>query len=298
MANRHLSRSIVLQTLFEWDFRLLKDKETLLVLERVAKEFAPGVGDMAFMENLLKGVLEKRETLDEIIVRAAPDWPMEKIAIVDRNVLRIGLYEMLFADRTQVPPKVSINEAIELAKNYGGDNSNRFVNGVLGAVYKEIGEPGKEEVSQKKKRSEEIEKLPVQNLGGAVVYSIDRGEIYLALVHDIFGHWTLSKGKLLPDEEVKNGVKRKVTEEIGLPIEIKETLGENEYVATDLTGERLRKHVYYFLAEAKHQDLVLGESGGLTAVRWFKIEELPRLNIYDDIMPIFTKAINLLKKEG
>ena len=145
MANRHLSRSVVLQTLFELDFNEMKDSEALEVLARVAQEFAPELGDFSFMESLLSNILKKKKELDKIIEKAAPEWPIDKISHVDRNVLRLGLYELLFSDRKEVPAKVAINEAIELAKSFGGDNSGRFVNGVLGAVYKELGEPGKEE---------------------------------------------------------------------------------------------------------------------------------------------------------
>ncbi|MBI5798599.1 MAG: transcription antitermination factor NusB, partial [Candidatus Yonathbacteria bacterium] len=141
MANRHLSRSIVMQVLYEWDFRGgdLTDLEIEQALVRNAEEFAPGVNDISFMRKLLLGILNKRAKLDDIIEKAAPDWPIEKIALVDRNILRIGLYELLFEDRAQVPAKVAINEAIELAKTYGGETSGKFINGVLGAVYKELG---------------------------------------------------------------------------------------------------------------------------------------------------------------
>ena len=113
-------------------------------LERNASEFAPSAGDLPFMQDLLRGCLARHSDLDLVIGKAAPEWPLERIAPVDRNVLRLGLYELLFADREKVPAKVAINEAIELAKSFGGENSGRFVNGVLGAVYKELGEPGKE----------------------------------------------------------------------------------------------------------------------------------------------------------
>src|SRR3989344_6033250 len=143
MANRHLSRSIVLQTLFEWDVRKVPDDALAPVVERNLAEFAPGLGDSDFVNSLLKTVLSKRKDLDTIIEKAAPDWPLDKISTVDRNVLRMGLAELLFSDRSEVPAKVAINEAIELAKTYGGENSGKFVNGVLGSVYKELGEPGK-----------------------------------------------------------------------------------------------------------------------------------------------------------
>ena len=136
MANRHLSRSIVLQTLFEWDFAVSSDlSEPEVMLERNIEEFGPGLDDSHFMSELFLGITKKKVIIDEIIEKAAPDWPIDKISIVDRNILRLGLYELLFGDREQVPPKVAINEAIELAKSFGGENSSRFINGVLGGVY-------------------------------------------------------------------------------------------------------------------------------------------------------------------
>src|SRR3989344_2943050 len=152
MANRHLSRSIVLQTLFEWDLNDLEKSAITEVLSRNVEEFAPNKTDLPFMEKLLQGVIGKQSELDQVIEKAAPEWPIDRISPVDRNILRLGLFELLFADRDEVPAKVAINEAIELAKQFGGENSSRFVNGVLGAVYKEIGEPGKEEQSKCRKK--------------------------------------------------------------------------------------------------------------------------------------------------
>ncbi len=184
MANRHLARSIVMQTLFEWDFAKKTTEDSKKILTRNVLEFAPGVSDTSFMDDLLSGVIQKQKDLDNIIKKAAPDWPIEKISIVDRNILRIGLCELLFADHDEVPPKVAINEAIELAKSFGGETSGKFVNGVLGAVYKEMGEPGKDGVGPKNKLSRDIpdEDLPVEQLGGAIVYARENGKIYLAFV--------------------------------------------------------------------------------------------------------------------
>lgn len=157
MANRHLSRSIALQTLYEWDFNNRDDKKIEEILERNIKEFAPGIEDDDFARNLIKGILENKEKIDEIIVKTAPEWPLEQINLIDRNVLRIGIYELLFGKREEVPPKVAINEAIELAKSFGGETSSKFVNGVLGTIYRAIGEPGKEEGGPRrgKEKSEE-----------------------------------------------------------------------------------------------------------------------------------------------
>lgn len=299
MANRHLSRSIVLQTLFEWDFAGRKKSELESILERNAHEFGPGMSDYSFMRELLQGVLSKQKEIDTIIEKAAPDWPLDKIATVDRNILRMGLYELLFADRKEVPPKVAINEAIELAKSFGGGTSGRFVNGVLGSVYREIGEPGKDQTSSKKKIKDiPYEEMPIEKLGGAVVYALKDDEIYLALVHDIFGHWTLSKGKLeQKDEDAEAGTKREIKEELGVDIEIEEGLDDNEYIANDPEDGKKRKQVTYFLAKTDYQDLTLGDSGGLDDARWFKLDEIVDLNFYDDILPIVTKAAKKLLKK-
>ena len=299
MANRHLSRSVVLQTLFEWDFRNCKKELAEEALERNAQEFASGASDLPFMEELLDGTIERKNDLDMVIEKAAPEWPLDRIALVDRNVLRLGLYELLFSDREKVPAKVAINEAIELAKNFGGENSGRFVNGVLGAVYKELGEPGKDEVS-KKRKDIPYEELPVQHLGGAVVYAKHQGEIYLALVHDIFGHWTLSKGKIgdkpeFANETIEDGTVRKIKEETGLDIKLIEKVGENEYVASDPKTGKKRKHVVYFLAESPYGEIHLKQTGGLDDVRWFRIQDALELNLYEDMLPIVTNALQKLK---
>ncbi len=156
MAARQLGRGIALQSLYEWDF--YGQKEDLeKIVDRNLEEFAPGFNDKEFVLRIINGVASKIKELDEIITVSAPEWPIEKLPMVDRNVLRIGLYELLHADRNEVPPRVAINEAIELAKNYGGINSGKFINGVLGTVYREIGEPDKKGDKEKSAKSKEQE---------------------------------------------------------------------------------------------------------------------------------------------
>lgn len=296
MANRHVSRSVVMQTLFEWDFRgqSYTPPQRKSALERNAHEFAPGLEDFSYSYELLDGVIEHIEELNEVISASAPHWPLDKIATVDRNILRIGLFELLYADRDDVPPKVAINEAIELAKGFGGDSSGSFVNGVIGAVYKEIGEPGKDQTSGSAIKDIPYEEMPIERLGGAVVYAEHEGALELALVHDVFGHWTLSKGHL-DGEDTEEEIKRKVEEEIGLAIELEHKLGENEYVAADPDKGKIRKQVTYFLAKAKHAPLQLpADKGGLDDAKWFPLPEIVDLNFYDDIMPIVTDAIEYL----
>lgn len=136
MSNRHLARTIVLQTLYQWDFNN-KDKDQLpQIIKRNLKEFAPQFEDNGFIEHLVAGVVEHQPEIDKIITQFAPEWPIEQITMIDRNVLRIGIFEM--KHDPEIPEKVAINEAIELAKTFGGESSGKFVNGVLGTIYKEI----------------------------------------------------------------------------------------------------------------------------------------------------------------
>lgn len=294
MANRHLSRSIVLQSLFEWDLNALERKAVHEVLNRNVTEFAQNKTDLPFMEKLLDGVMAKQPELDLVIEKAAPEWPIDRISPVDRNILRLGLFELLFSDRKEVPAKVAINESIELAKQFGGDNSSRFINGVLGAVYKEIGEPGKEEQSKRPNKTVPFEQMPIERLSGAVVYTEFQGQIFFALVHDIFGHWTLSKSKVKEEETVEAGATRALLEEIGLVINIETELGNNEYIATQPEKGKVRKQVHYFLAHAPYQDIEILKKGGLDDAKWFKIADILGLNFYEDILPIVTKAVTVL----
>ncbi|HRH31579.1 MAG TPA: transcription antitermination factor NusB [Candidatus Paceibacterota bacterium] len=299
MAHRHLSRSIVLQSLFEWDFRKLPDEEIANVVGRDITEYGPGLEDDAFILALTTDVLRHRSVVDDIITKAAPDWPLDKINVVDRNILRMGLTELLFGDRTQVPPKVAINESIELAKAFGGENSSKFINGVLGAVYKEIGEPGKDEVSKRKKDEPvDIESLPIEKKVGAVVYALHEGMIYLALVHDIFGYWTLSKGSLEANETPEEGIVRDIQEEIGLPIVVKTVLGENEYIASHPEKGKIRKQVTYFLGESPFQSLQLEQKDGLTDAKWFPVTEVPNLTTYDDTVAMIQKSVEFITSQN
>jgi N utilization substance protein B len=300
MAYRHLARSLVLQTLFAIDYVPTDESQAIESLHYVISEFGASVEQPDFLEYLLVGTYRKRVLIDEIIEKAAPEWPIDKINAVDRNILRLGLFELLFGDYEQVPPKVAINEAIELAKSFGGESSSKFVNGVLGAVYKEIGEPGKDQQSKKKELSdEEFEQLPIEKKAGSVIYSMIEGTIAFAMVHDIFGYWTLSKGSVEESEEPVDTAVRKAREEIGLPITIKTQLGENMYVANHPEKGRVRKSVHYFLAEAPYQELTLETTtGGLDDARWFSAGEVVHLRMYEDVTALIAQAIDVILQDS
>ncbi|MDO8626494.1 MAG: transcription antitermination factor NusB [Candidatus Magasanikbacteria bacterium] len=136
MPNRHLARSIAMQSLFEWDFRGQPTAALPAIIEHNLTEFAPGLSESEFVKSLVDGVIKHRAKIDTIIAKYAPSWPINQITIVDRNILRLGVLELNFSK--DIPPKVAINEAIELAKSFGGPSSGKFVNGVLGSMYNEM----------------------------------------------------------------------------------------------------------------------------------------------------------------
>jgi len=150
MSNRHLSRTVAMQSLYEWDFND-NSKSLQDITKGNVEQFAPGLEDPAFIFDLVKGVEDHMDEIDGIIVKTAPEWPLDQITVIDRNILRLGIYELMFAH--EVPPKVAINEAVELGKAFGGESSGKFVNGVLGTLFKQMPEgkeAGKKESESKK----------------------------------------------------------------------------------------------------------------------------------------------------
>lgn len=159
MSNRHLARTVAMQSLYERDFHGGKMEDTDAAVARNLEEFAPGLDDKGFAKELVDGVLKHQKDIDATITKYAPAWPLPQITIVDRNILRIGVFELKHSD--SVPSKVAINEAIELAKTFGGESSGKFVNGVLGAIFKDMIAAGriKEVDKQEPKKKEEKEEI-------------------------------------------------------------------------------------------------------------------------------------------
>lgn len=143
MSNRHLARSIVMQTLYQWDFREKPTAAIPAIVSQNMVEFGVGLeNEEEYIKNTVDGVLKNIKKIDKIIIKYAPNWPFEQMALVDRNILRIGVYELKIND--QIPAKVAINEAIEIAKTYGGQSSGKFVNGILGSIYNDLQKRRKE----------------------------------------------------------------------------------------------------------------------------------------------------------
>lgn len=305
MASRHQSRTIALQSLYEMDFRGFDPNLFEGILAHNIAEFAQNDPDAPYAKALLDGVLKKQKEIDEIIVKAAPEWPLDKIGTVDRNVLRIGLYELIYADKKEVPAKVAINEAIEVAKFFSGETSGKFVNGVLGAVYRDLygaeaekSDRRKVDVPKVRKELTEEEKaaLPVQKLVGSIVYARHEGDTYLAFVHDVFGFWTLAKGKLTEGESLEDASKRKVSEELGIDSTYESTIDKSEYVASHPEFKKILKQVEYVIARADFAPLTPKKEGGLKDAAWFKLDAILDLKLYDDMIPVITKSIEHIAK--
>ncbi len=156
MSNRHLARTIAIQSLYQWDFLGQPKERVEEILTFNREEFAPNFDDGGFINELFQGVMEHLADIDGLITRFAPDWPLDSMSIIDRNIIRVGVYELKM--NPHIPAKVAINEAIEIAKTFGGESSGKFVNGVLGAMFKEMVVHGEIKEVDKKKEEEEKQK--------------------------------------------------------------------------------------------------------------------------------------------
>ena len=304
MASRHLARSIAMQSLYEWDFYNFKaDLEA--IIEKNLQEFGQGLSDKAFVYELVKGVVEHLPEINNVIEKAAPQWPMEQISRINRNVLRLGLYELLYADESEVPPKVAINEAIELAKNFGSKTSGKFVNGVLGAIYKEMPKTeNREPVQALKTEAHDFEsrgkerqsRISEEALVSGVVFRQKNKDVEIALILDAFGYWTFPKGHIEDKETLEQALAREIKEEIGLDeIKIIKELGEREYIANGLEKKQVRKKVTDFLVEAIGKiEINPGESPGIKKAKWFSLPEIEKLKKYKDCQYALEDTIDFL----
>ncbi len=289
MANRHLARTIALQTLFQWDF-LKKKSDPKELLSYIKKEFAPDFDDQGFSLDLVQAVVDNQKKIDQLITKFAPEWPIDQITISDRNVLRIGVYELKMAK--DIPPKVAINEAIELAKAFGGDSSGKFVNGVLGSIYKEM---------VKKGEKQDLGSQGIREIssGGMIYRQADDG-YYFILIKDAYGKWTFPKGGVEPGESEEETALRELSEETGLK-QLKSLgyLGETEVKVHKPNEKPYRKLIKYYLVEAKDKDIVIPEVSELSDVKWFALQEAMEAIDYENARDIFKsglKKLNLIQK--
>jgi N utilization substance protein B len=288
MSNRHLARTLVLQSLFQWDFND-QSENTQQILEHNKEEFAPDFEDQEFSHNLLEGVVKKVKELDKLITKYAPEWPLEQITTVDRNVLRIGIFELKYDP--SIPPKVAINEAIELAKKYGGESSGKFVNGVLGSVFKDM------QTSGEKKQ---YEAEPVQEFSaGGVVYRKEGEEYKFVLVLDAYDKWTFPKGHIEAGEDKEKAALREVGEEIGITkAQSRGYLGSIDIKVKEPNKPPVPKTVYYYLMETAASELSVTKEPEVKDAKWFNPAEALKTISYENALEIFKAALKKLSAKG
>jgi len=283
MANRHLARTIALQALFEWDFTNA-EHDVLESLDYDQQEFAPDFDDQGFALNLVRQVIKHRREIDKLIVEFAPEWPLDQITLVDRNVLRIGIYELKLSQ--EIPPKVAINEAIELAKAFGGDASGKFINGVLGSIYKEMMTKGEKQTLA----SQGIKEISA----GGMIYHQTEESYQFVLVLDAYGKWTFPKGHVEEGETLEKVALRELNEETGLKkLKVIEYLGETEVKVHKPEVKPFRKLIKYFLVEAQDTDLLQPsqEVTEIKEVKWFSKDEALEILGYDNAKDIFHQGL-------
>lgn len=304
MSLRHISRTISFQTIYCLEF-----KDTLNIdIEEAKKEMINILSlldltkddiEESYAISLIKNILDRRITIDEIIVRAAPDWPLDKIHSVDRNILRLGICELLFSDKTEVPMKVAINESIEIAKEYGSENSSRFVNGVMGNVYRELLEVG--DLQKQEEMQKEIKESPVfeiKDMLGVLLYKTHNGQKYLGLIYDIFKHWGSCKSEIDKTKTLEENFVKIINKEFGV-IDISqilnsETIGYTDFVTHSKDkNHKVKKNVNYYLVQV--DDTVIPSDtpkDGIGKVAWIRIDDkLNALRFYPDFKVILNKAI-------
>ena len=285
MSNRHLARTLVLQSLFQWDFNDKKEN-IQKILESNKEEFAPDFDDQNFSENLLNKMVEKIAELDKLITRYAPEWPLDQITPVDRNVLRIGIYELKFA--MDIPPEVAINEAIELAKNYSGASSGKFVNGVLGSIYKDMQEAGE-------KKELEVDP-PREYSAGGVVYRKEDDDYKFILVLDAYDKWTFPKGHIEENENKETAAQREICEEVGIKNTVnKGYLGSIDIKVNEPNKRAVPKTVYYYLVETSDTDLKITDEPEVKEAKWVTKKEALATISYENAKEIFQGALEKLK---
>lgn len=255
-------------------------------MSRNQSDFAPDFDDQGFIERLVKGVTRHLPEIDKTIQKFAPDWPIDQITLVDRNILRLGVFELQF-DK-EMPPRVAINEAIELAKAFGGESSYKFVNGVLGAIYKALG-PELEQAS---------EVQPQEFSAGGVVYRKEGDDYYFVLIKDAVDKWTFPKGKIgdnLPGENITETIKREIQEEIGINnVQLKDELGNIDITVNPPDQPSYPKRVFYYLVETKDKDLKPELSITVKDAQWFTAEAALKKLSYQNAKDIFNKALEKL----
>ena len=291
-SKRNITRETILQTLFEDEFHHKEPNSDNLIkiFDRINKELKDLEADKEYAQKILKGIASKRGELDKIIESVATNWPIDRILIVDRNILRIGLFEILFASDLSTPPKVAINEAIEVAKKFGGAQSYKFINGVLGKIY--------EQVAEGKESKEVVPAKKIKFSVGALVYTKKDDVFCFAFVKDVLGKWTLPKKKIEKTDDSSVVVRECVQEELGLSnTSVISELNNISFISHPPEGP-IRKDVKYFLLYSEEGNLVLGDAEGLLEAKWVEFDKVDDLKKYKDLNSVIKLGLEEIKKSS
>ncbi len=295
MANRGLARLIAVQTVFAGVFRgdLDIDDQVAYVAENFSIVEDKETLDYAL--KIVKGVFDNKDKIDEILRGAVVKTSLENVYAIDLSILRCALFELLFSKDEKIPPRVVLDEYIELAKFLSNDSSRRFVNGVLASIY--------ENVKDGDSADGEEDVVGEDNRIGFMVYKIVDGVVYVLMIYDRFYFWTLPKGRVLDGESHEDVIVRKAKEEIGLDIEkgsIGEKIGDTQYVYRDPERGLIRVNVDYYLVEynGAMEDVSVGNKKSVLDVKFFDVEELADLRVYDDIIRVLNSGLEYISEHG
>ena len=290
---RRNSRVISLQTLYLFEITNIEHENNLdEILNTVQKLSEPELNiDIVFTKKIITGVLKNKDKIDELITNVSENWSLDKIALVDRIIMSIAVYEMLIDGTSEVPEIVALNEAIEISKTFSTQQSIKFVNGILGKIYKEIGEPNKERPKSVVKKSG----------GGLIIFNGESGEEpEVLLVMDKFNKWTLPKGGIeVKENEVSESI-RVIKKKLDLDVEVEKEIGRNSYISHHPVEGKIKKEVIYFLMYSDSQSVKISKDyTGITKFGWFKIHETENLPMYKDMKELFfedTKIRQIMAK--
>ncbi len=230
--------------------------------------------DDSYAKKVIEGIVSKRNEIDELMNKVATEWPVEKMDILDRNILRLGVFEVLFNKTLETPPKVAVNEAIEVSKKLSGIKSSKFINGILGTILSNIDIKKQEEVGRKVKKYVSV-----------FVYKVlDEKPLFL-LIRDIWNKWTIPKGEILPSDTIYPSAFKIMKEKFEIEVKPEEEFGENTFIAHPPEGV-VRKEVLYVLAKTEDKEVGKYDEEKYKDVSWFSLEEMKELKLYKDLKKI------------
>lgn len=297
MSRRHQSRELILKTLYNID--VLDDLKPYTNIDYVieimnkVREIDSSIeskDDTEYSKKIISAIVDRINTINDILTKAAPEWPIDKINIIDRNILRIGIYEILFASEEGTPPKVAINEAIELAKEYSGQKSFSFVNGVMGTIYKEIYNNTKIESNDHK------ENIKAIHIIECIPYSVDKNILYIGMILDKNKKWCFPRLEENKDKNIEENILNVLNNKFTSIESLNEytKLTDKNITLSKKEGEKIRENTIYYLVKMEYKIINTLDNTKSISVKWIKSNEIEKLNKQHNTDEIFNKTLEKL----